>query len=39
MKEFLDLIKDIEKAGLQNAVFSNPIDKERAAKSPCIPFF
>lgn len=32
MKEFLDLIKDIEKAGLQNAVFSNPIDKEKGSK-------
>ena len=29
---FLDLIKDIEKAGLQNAVFSNPIDKEKGSK-------
>ena len=32
MKEFLDLIKDIEKAELQNAVFSNPIDKEKGSK-------
>ena len=32
MTEFLDLIKDIEKAGLQNAIFSNPIDKEKGSK-------
>ena len=32
MAEFLDLIKDIENAGLQNAIFSNPIDKEKGSK-------
>lgn len=32
MTEFLDLIKDIEKAGLQNTIFSNPIDKEKGSK-------
>ena len=32
MAEFLDLIKDIENTGLQNAIFSNPIDKEKGSK-------